>query len=414
MPDNPKLIDKLASRLPSQGLFLLDSVRDRAEEAGFRAFLVGGTVRDLLLDRESLDVDIAIEGDAVALAGEVAAETGARLAKTTSFGTATLRADGFSLDLARTRAETYARPGALPRVRPSSLDADLLRRDFTMNALAVQITAPAAGKLFDPVGGLADLRAGQVRVLHDKSFQDDATRIIRAVRYEARFGFRMEERTLDLLRRDLAYLGTISGTRIRQELTRTFGESDPARPLARLRDLEVLHTIHPALDPGQSARWASIPHPNRAAVCFALLAFNIREKQVPSLIARLSLTRPQAEAVRALPALRALTTHLKAELRPSEIDRLLKEFPEPALVAYAAAGDLPAAGHLRDYLSHHANVRPALRGDDLIELGVLRGPDVGDVLELLRAAKLDGEVKTREDEVLFVEEFLARERIGLA
>src|SRR5437879_3022267 len=205
MPDTAKLVDKLSAQLPPAARAVFDAVCDHASRRGLRAFLVGGTVRDLLLDRLSLDVDIVIEGDAPALAREVAAATGAKLAKTTDFGTATLVSVGqgpspdpatrrarFSLDLATARAETYARPGALPKVSPSTIRDDLLRRDFTLNAIGLQLNGAAPGKLLDPTGGQADIRAGLVRVLDDKRFQDDATRILRAVRYESRFGFCLE------------------------------------------------------------------------------------------------------------------------------------------------------------------------------------------------------------------------------
>lgn len=247
----------LRLQLTPEGRVLFEAVVDYAENEGLRAFLVGGTVRDLLLGQVSLDVDITIEGDAVALAGRVAEKTGARLAKTTEFGTATLALSrgspqtdhhrNFRLDLATARAETYARPGALPKVRASTIEDDLLRRDFPINAIALQLTGDARGKLLDPTGGCADLRAGLVRVLHDESFQDDATRLLRAARYETRFGFHIEERTLDLVARDVQFLDRISGTRIRQELQRTFAEVAPERPLARMDELGVLRAIHPAL-----------------------------------------------------------------------------------------------------------------------------------------------------------------------
>jgi tRNA nucleotidyltransferase (CCA-adding enzyme) len=414
MPQIKNLVDKLATRLPPEELLLFEAVRSQAESAGLSAYLVGGTVRDLLLDRHSLDVDIVIEGDAVRLAREVAARTGARLAKTTAFGTATLKANSFSLDLATARSETYSRPGALPKVTPSTIDADLLRRDFTINAIALQLTAPAANKLLDPTGGAADLRAGHVRVLHDRSFQDDATRILRAVRYEARFRFRLEERTLDLLKRDLPYLDRISGTRIRQELARTFAEPDPERALARLQDLGVLAAIHPALTftRGQAAAVPRLREMHAQPLSlWPLLFWNVPSNRLPDAVRRLALTRAQSAAVEAVPHARDLQPRLERAARPSQIARLIDPLPLPTACALAAISPSPG---ITAYLTAGRTTRPILRGDDVIALGVLRGPDVADVLALLRAAKLDGEVKTRADEQDLVEEFLARERIGLA
>jgi tRNA nucleotidyltransferase (CCA-adding enzyme) len=415
MPDTAKLVDELFAQLPTGARALFAAVCDHAAGCGLRAFLVGGTVRDLLLDRTSLDVDIVIEGDAVSLAREVASTTDARLAKTTVFGTATLRSDAFHLDLATARAETYARPGALPRVSPSTIDADLLRRDFTLNAMALQLNGAAPGKLLDPTGGQADLRAGLVRVLHDQSFQDDATRILRAVRYESRFEFRLEERTLDLLRRDLSYIEAISGTRIRQELQRTFAETEPGRPLSRLEDLGVLRAIHAALafTAEQAATFHRLPDSAPPLSVWPLFCWTAPTEQLPDLIRRLALTSAQAAAARAIPAIRDAVPQLAAATRPSEVVHLLDPLPLATVCAFAAvAASEPAGEQAERYVSHWRTVRPILRGDDLMKLGVPRGPEIAEVLRELRAAKLDGELKSRAGEERFVEAYLARELTG--
>ena len=409
------LIDKLHTQLTPEARSIFDAIIQYAARSNLRAFLVGGTVRDLLLDREGLDVDVTIEGDAIALAREVAASTGAKL-KASEFGTATLKSGAFRLDLTTARAETYMKPGALPKVRPSTIHDDLLRRDFSINAVAVELTGPAPGKILDPTGGVADLRAGLVRVLHHRSFQDDATRIIRAVRYAARFNFRIEESTLDLLARDLSYLDKISGTRLRQEMSRVFAEKQPDRVIAQLHELGVLRAIHPGLNPSdkhiaafQSIHGADTTTP---ALAWALLASNAGESDIPSLISRLTLTRKQSDSVRAMPMARALAPRLNDDLRPSELAKLLSPIPEPALLAYSLSSEPEATRHIRDYLDRTRTVRPILRGDDVVELGVEQGPDIADVLAGLRAARLDGDVTTRDDEVQFVEAYLARELAG--
>lgn len=414
MTSGPKLIDKLERRLAPGALSVVRAARTAAEAEGFRAFLVGGTVRDLVLDAEPLDVDVVIEGDATAVARIVAEVTGARLAKTTDFGTATVRAGADVIDLTTARAETYHHPGALPAITPSTIDDDLLRRDFTINAIALQLTGPATGRLLDPTGGEADLRAGLVRVLHDASFRDDATRIIRAVRYEARLGFRIEERTLDLMTRDLAYLDKISGTRIRQELARTFAEAHPGRAVSRMQELGVLEAIHPALTvrDEQTAALTRL-RDTRAppAAAWPLVCWDTPDGQLADVAGRLALTSAQREAVASLPEARRTAAALAVQMRPSEATHLLDALPLATVHALAAFScSHIVLAYLRDWRTQ----RPALTGDDLIELGVRRGPDVGEVLGLLRAAKLDGEVETRADEVHIVDQFLARERLGLA
>jgi tRNA nucleotidyltransferase (CCA-adding enzyme) len=430
MPNRSKLIDKLSARLPADAGALLDAVVEHATCRGLRAFLVGGTVRDLLLDHPSLDVDVVIEGDAISLAREVAAVTGAKLTKTSAFGTAALvsacpslspdsarRRARFHLDLATARAETYARPGALPRVSPSTIDADLLRRDFTLNAIGLQLNGAAPGKVLDPTGGEADVRAGHVRVLSDKSFQDDATRILRAVRYESRFAFRLEERTLDLLRRDLSYIDTISGTRIRHELQRTFDEAELERPLSRLEELGALRAIHPALafTPEQAAAFHRLPSGAPPLAAWPLLCWTAPAEQLTDLIQRLALTRTQAAAVRAIPAVRAAEPQLATATRPSEVVHLLSPLPLATLYAFAAvAGSDPAGQQAERYITRWRTVRSILRGDDVIKLGVPRGPEVAEVLRDLQNARLDGEVKSRAGEERLVEAYLARELTGLA
>jgi tRNA nucleotidyltransferase (CCA-adding enzyme) len=199
------------------------------------AWLVGGAVRDLLLGAGSVDLDVAIEGDARSVARELASRLDGEAREHERFGTATVRAGGLTVDLASTRRETYPQPGALPEVAEASLDEDLARRDFTVNAIAASLAADRVGELRDPHGGRADLDAGVIRVLHPRSFADDPTRLLRAVRYESRLGFRMDPETERLAREAIAAgaLSTVSGARIRDELLDLLGETN--RPSASAR-----------------------------------------------------------------------------------------------------------------------------------------------------------------------------------
>lgn len=411
MTEKPKLIDKLSVALPREGLTLLRAVLRCADDFNFRAFLVGGPVRDLLLDRTLLDVDIAIEGDAIPLARKVASASVAKLKKTTAFGTAALHLEGFTLDLVTARSESYVRPGALPRVHPATIDTDLLRRDFTCNAVALALNGPARGKLLDPVGGVQDIHSARIRVLHDRSFQDDATRILRAVRYETRLGFSLEEGTRDLLRRDLSYLDTISGTRIRHELARTFEEAEPWLALGQMQELGALAAIHPSLrfteaQANAFKRWSGASGPPTTA--WALLAWETLASDLPGVSTRLSLTRKARIAVEALPALHELEPRLASNLRPSQLHDLLSPFPPETVAALAfAASESVVRQNAAEFLATR-HVRPLLRGDDTVSLGVKQGPEVGEVLRRLRVAKLDGEVKSRADEEALVKQYLAR------
>jgi tRNA nucleotidyltransferase (CCA-adding enzyme) len=209
-------------RLPTG---LLESLRLSgclAEEQGERLFLVGGAVRDLLMGRASFDLDLAVEEDAIKLAEVLAHQVSGRLVVHSRFGTARVQLAEFRLDFAATRSETYSCPGVLPKVRPDTLEADLIRRDFTINAMALDLSPARWGELVDRYGGWEDLGWRFIRILHPGSFVDDATRIMRAIRYEQRLGFSLEPATARLLRRDRKMLDGISGDRLRREIELIF------------------------------------------------------------------------------------------------------------------------------------------------------------------------------------------------
>ncbi|NTV28486.1 MAG: CCA tRNA nucleotidyltransferase [Candidatus Omnitrophica bacterium] len=211
-----------------------------AAERGLRVFLVGGAVRDLLLGRPSLDIDVVVEGDGIAFARVWAGRTGAALRTHPRFGTAVLeRPDGTRFDVVTARREAYSRPGALPEVHPGTLTEDLYRRDFTINAMAVSILPSNCGELHDELGGLGDLRRGVVKVIHANSFVDDPTRILRAIRYEQRFSFHLSEPTREALKEALQEdsFASIAPVRYWNEFRRILEEEDPLPALKRLYEL---------------------------------------------------------------------------------------------------------------------------------------------------------------------------------
>ncbi len=398
------LIDKLHRALLPTAHEAFTALVHAARDERLALYLVGGSVRDLLLDRPTLDVDLILEGDAPALARRAAAELrDARCLVHAAFGTATLRGPDFRLDIATARAETYERPGALPTVHPGSLRDDLFRRDFTVNTIALALTDGRHSTIIDPFDGRSDLDAGLLRVLHDGSFRDDATRILRGVRYESRLGFRFEPQTLRLLRRDVRYLGTISGPRIREELARTLREPEPERILLRLQELAALSAIHPTLtfDSGRAEAFAALrgmrAEPSPTAY-LALLAWDLSREEAAALAARLALNRRGTDAVQAVAKVRALESALSEEVRPSRTVALLAPFPTAAVWALAAAAGGPARELAWRYLRRWRYVKPALDGHALLALGARPGPGLGELLRRLKAAKLDGEVRSRRDE----------------
>ncbi len=367
-------------------------------------YLVGGAVRDLLRGAKSVDLDLAVEGDARSAARELAARLGGRVTEHERFGTATVRAEDLSFDLATTRSERYEHPGALPTVEAAGLDEDLGRRDFTINAMAAGLSGDDLGHLYDPRGGLDDLRAGVVRVIHERSFDDDPTRLLRALRYEARLGFAMDPDTERLAREAAAAhgFGTVSGPRVRDELMDLLAEEEVPAGIARLHALGLDRALHPALvaDPelvASAALGAVALGSDRARAALAALIVGAPE-ELAGWLGELGLQAPVRDAaLRAARDAPLLAHELRRDLRPSELYALLHDEPPEAL-ALALAMRAPPELVLR-FATELAGVRLEITGDDLIAAGVPEGPAIGRALEKTLRRKLDGEVAGRQDEL---------------
>src|SRR3990172_6396631 len=240
------LASEMERQLPAEMVEFMQEAGLVAASRGQSLYLVGGVVRDLLLKRTNLDLDLVVRGDAINLAKKLASIAPAKLTIHPRFRTATLTWDKWRVDLATCRSEHYDRPGALPTVHPGPIDLDLFRRDFTINAMAIELVPSRWGEVLDFYGGREDLERGLLRVLHEDSFIDDATRIWRGLRYEQRLNFKLEPKTLRLLKRDTPMLETISGDRIRHELELILEEEFPEKVIRRADKLNVLPQLYPA------------------------------------------------------------------------------------------------------------------------------------------------------------------------
>jgi tRNA nucleotidyltransferase (CCA-adding enzyme) len=368
------------------------------------AHLVGGAVRDLLLGGQTVDLDVAIEGDARAVARELAQRLGGEAVEHERFGTATVRAGELALDLATTRRERYVEPGALPEVEPAALAEDLGRRDFTINAMALGLTGDDLGVLHDPHGGSEDLEQGVIRVLHGRSFIDDPTRLLRALRYEARFGFHMDEQTERLAREAAAGAGfsTVSGPRVRDELLDLLAEDNAPAAVERLHELSLDRALDPDIeaDPELVASVQLACAETGADRALAGLAALVSSSPLTlgDWLEELHLGRPQTDAVlRAAVKGPQLASTLREELAPSAVHALLSCEPREAL-ALALAKRAPAEPVL-GYLADLRGVRLEITGDDLIRAGIPESPELGRALEETLRRKLDGEVSGRDEEL---------------
>ncbi len=397
---------QLEEYLPKPLLQLVKDISRQAAGLGQRVYLVGGVVRDLLLGYSNLDVDLVIEGDAVKLAQQVAEAGRAKFLVHHRFGTVKLRYENFSLDLATARKETYARPGALPVVTPGALKDDLIRRDFSINTMAISLEATDYGELIDPHQGKNDLDQRLIRILHPGSFTDDATRILRGVCYEQRFGFELEAQTARLLKRDIPMLDTISGDRIRHELDHIFEEKRPELVIRRLGDLGVLPRINPSLkgegwivEKFEKARRLKKPT-QMPSLYFCLLVYSLNQKDIEQFLVRLSVPAKLSRAMRDTLRLKTkLPLVDKPSLKPSQIYYLVTEYEPLAIQANAIAAEFPTARRsLQLFLTKLRYVKTALDGNELKKLGIAAGPEMGKTLQVLHKAKLDGEVSTRADE----------------
>jgi tRNA nucleotidyltransferase (CCA-adding enzyme) len=396
------------------------TLRRRALEESLPVYLVGGPVRDVLLGAPIKDLDFVLEGDAPALARVLADELSGDVITHTSFGTATVVLGDSRVDIVTARQESYPHPGALPPVFAGAIADDLSRRDFSINALALPFFEERPG-LIDWHGGLEDLASGVVRILHPRSFIDDPTRILRAVRYEQRFDFRIESETEAWLRDALSggYLGAVSGDRLRHELERILEEKDPLPALARAAELGVLAAMHPSLKKKDDLRGLqALPLPSggrypqvNPMTHLAALVYHLSPAEGEGVISRLNLPNSWARVVRDTIELRRREAELSADpLSGSQIYYLLEGLSEEAVLSVLHLTESGLVGQrLEQFLNQLSGVRPVLNGQDLLEMGVPAGPQVGRLLKRLQQARLDQKVKTEKDERRLVQEILGGE-----
>jgi tRNA nucleotidyltransferase (CCA-adding enzyme) len=384
-------------------------------------YLVGGTVRDILLGEPNFDVDVAVEGDAIELARALSRALGGRLKAHTKFGTAVvLYGEEERVDVVTARTEFYDAPAALPAVEHATIREDLFRRDFTINAMAVSLKGEDFGRLVDPFAGRRDLDTGTVRVLHNLSFIDDPTRIFRAIRYENRYGFRMDEHTARLARGciEMGLVGDLSSARLRDELVALLEEGDVRHSILRLRELGAERAIHPHL----AADEETVEIRERLVrlneefglglpvwrLGVAALARRLPPDEVYEWLQRLKVRRRDAERIAtAVTVGPRLVERLRgARLGPAEIVALVEPFaPDAPLFALALADLEPLRAYFRDLRRVHLEIS----GADLRKLGVGESPRVGEILAEVRRRKLNGELDGRESELEAARDLIAQD-----
>ncbi len=420
----------LNSRLPPRIQSLLRLAGTVADRLGTKGYAVGGFVRDLLLRHENLDVDLVVEGDGIAFAEALARQVSGKVTSHRRFGTAVVTLpDGFKIDVATARTEYYEYPAALPTVEHSSIKMDLYRRDFTINALAVCLNADRYGELLDFFGGQQDLRDKSIRIIHNLSFVEDPTRILRAVRFEVRFGFHLSRHLEQLIANavQMGLLAKLAGARLYAEMQLILQEARPFAILQRLQELGVLPAIHPRLvvdatierrfrRVGEVLTWYALLYQETQPVSWMVYVLTLLGDrtgiEVRSVLRRLAPPTRVAETVsRDLARIRALSRQFQQtrELPPSRVYRWLTDASLEVALALMARMERPELRKaVGEYLAAWRRVRPLLRGDDLRALGIRPGPIYREVLNSLLYARLDGHVQSRDDELRFVRRRFAR------
>ena len=396
--------------LPAGLATWLRGIVAEAAGAGTPLYLVGGAVRDLLLGRPPLDLDLVLEGAADVWARALAGRHGWRVTGHPAFGTATIHLPPEiapppthpGLDFVTARRENYPQPGQLPQVTPADLAADLARRDFTINALALALN-PAAPALLDPHGGQADLDAGLIRALHAASFRDDPTRILRAARYAARFAFAVEPQTAGWITAALTAqtMDHLTPARVWHELARTLGEARPAPALALLHAWGALTAVDPALR--WDAAWAAdLRCTSDPALQLTVWLYRLPAADRARIATRLGQPARPSDDLAALLA----TAPSLVEAGPVAVVSALRPFPAPILALARCLAAPSVAAVLDRYVNKWQYVTPLLTGNDLQALGIPPGPQYGRLLAALRNARLMGDLESREDEVAFVRAWL--------
>ncbi len=428
IPRTKNIIAFMEERLADRVISLLRDVGKVAREMGFSAYLIGGFVRDLFLYRHNEDMDIVIEGDGIAFAREFARRSGARINAYDKFGTAVIIfPDGYKIDVASARMEYYSFPAALPTVEMSSIKLDLFRRDFTINTLAVSLNPDKFGKLIDFFGAQRDIKEKVIRVLHNLSFVEDPTRVFRAIRFEQRFGFKIGKLTASLITNavKMDFFKRLSGKRVFTELRHILEEENPVASLIRLNAFDLLKTIDPAIQYTRkmkthfdSARkvlaWYDLlftPETCRKwVVYFLILIRHAGEENAEAICRRFELApkhkkiflRERKAAEECLARL-----HRNGQLKNHLLYRTLKDFRiELILYMMALAANEKVIKAISFFVTDLRHTKLHVSGKDLQALGLSPSPMFSRILSAVMDAKLNGELKTRQDEYAFLKNYV--------
>ncbi|MBI5182967.1 MAG: CBS domain-containing protein [Nitrospinae bacterium] len=418
--------DIMVKRLPEHILRLFEVIAHAGDKKRYPVYVVGGFVRDLLMGLENLDIDIVVEGDGIALAGEIAKEVSGRIRSHEKFGTAiVILPDGFRIDVATARAEYYKYPAALPIVELSSIKMDLYRRDFTINALSIKLNGKDVNNLIDFFGGQRDIKEKVIRVLHNLSFVEDPTRVFRAIRFEQRFNFNISRQTQTLLEGTVkkGLFNRLSGSRLYSELVQILKEKEALRAIKRISEFDLLKFIHPLIsltdesytllrEIGEVTAWYNLLFLDDKVETWFIYLMGLLDRlnteEIRETVSRLSIpARYASRLIEGKDMVKGVATELsdRHDLTPSQVYKILYPLSlEVLLFLMAKIQEERGRRHISLYLTRLKSVKIDVSGKDLIEIGFTPGPLFRVILGTIKEAKLNGRLSTKKEELEFVKE----------
>lgn len=419
---------KYLEKLPVEIKKIISLAADVSRQTGMPVYLVGGFLRDLILGVKNFDLDITVEGSGIVFAEELAKRLKTRIITHERFGTATLVLRGrLKVDIATARKERYPCCASLPVVSSGSLSEDLMRRDFTINAMAMSVACGQGYRLIDPFGGKDDLAAGRIRILHDLSFKDDPTRVLRAIRFAQRYNFKIEPLTLRLLKEavSLGLLHKVNAHRMRDDLILILKEDNPLKQIKRLYAIAGLSFISKKLKPGKSTYdlfkaigkevfWFTKNFPDRRQpdiwlIYFAALLKPLGLAEIKKITRKLGLRKGEEKRIISYCQMgkKIISCLSKKDVRPSQIFSLLESLSYETIILLAASSrNKHLKRHIADFLEIYNGMRLYVSGHDLHGLGVLPGPEYQKIFARVLTAKLNGKVATRQDELVLIRKLI--------
>jgi tRNA nucleotidyltransferase (CCA-adding enzyme) len=395
--------------VPESVFRVIQMAKDFAVSKNYKLYIVGGAVRDYYMSKKPSDIDIVVEGNGMELAELVAEKLGYKIVRHHKFLTATIKiSEDNEIDFSTARKEIYRKPAALPDILPSTIEEDIKRRDFTINAIAISLNKNNELKVIDPYSGLSDIKNKIIRVLHNKSFIDDPTRAFRAVRYMTRFGFKIETRTRKLIYKalELQVFEQLSSSRIFNEMKLILSEKDPGRCIKNLDRFNLLKVFSDKIKvdrillnllsriPGINLKLA---YNEQWRICMVALFSRLSDNEIDLMIKRYPLDRQLIRALSQLPEFKKCLKSLNKKIKNSELFSILQDFSDEVIIFGIADTDSSIIrGNLLRFIEILKKIQPILSGNDLKKMKIPSGPLYSKILREVHLLYLDGRIKSRD------------------